>query len=175
MRRGNLAIAGAALAVAVAGGVLVLGRGSTGATATYSSSRVSVSVRVIGAGDRRTLEAVFTPDTPDLHLYGPDLPTEGIDGAGRPTRVNVTGGGWRAVSSSPETESVVPTPFPTVLPGFSAPFSILPPGAVTLRVPIEATSGNRGTVEVAVTYMACSIEGRCFAPVEAQPMTVSVP
>jgi len=146
---------------------------SAGPAATFTASRVQVSVRVSGDGDRRMVEARFAPDAPDLHLYGPDLSPDGIDGAGRPTRLAVIGGGWSAtVEGAP---SVDPTPYPTVLPGFSAPFSILPPGAVTICLPIAPNGGDRGVLRVSITYMACTADGRCFAPVVGQELEVAVP
>jgi hypothetical protein len=52
---------------------------------------------------------------------------------------------------------------------------VYPPGAVTLRLPIELPPGN-GWVDdvVKVTYMACSDRG-CKAPVTGKLVPVRVP
>jgi hypothetical protein len=166
-------VGGIALVITLGIAVLAPPGPSAGPAATFTASRVQVSVRVSGDGDRRVVEAVFAPDAPDLHLYGPDLPPGGVDGAGRPTRLTVVGGGWSATGGG--TPSVDPTPYPTMLPGFSAPFSILPPGAVTVRLPIAPNGDDRGVVRVSLTYMACTADGRCFAPVVGRELEVAVP
>ena len=126
----------------------------------------------MGDGDRRTVEARFEPDLEGLHLYGPDLPATGIDGAGRPTRLAVIGAGWRAIENGPM--DVAPTPFATSLPGFSSPFSIQPDGPVTLRQPIQRLPGGADTVRLALSWMACTADGRCFPPVDGYELDVPV-
>jgi hypothetical protein len=73
------------------------------------------------------------------------------------------------------TVEVAPTPFPTSLPGFSAPFSILPAGPVILRVPLEPAAGDQSSVRVALTFMACTSDGRCYPPVVEHELDVPVP
>lgn len=143
------------------------------ARATFSASHVDVSVAVVLDGTQRVVEARFVPDAPGLHLYGPDLPAGGIDGAGRPTLVAIVTGGW--VAAAGMTMGVAPTPFPTALPGFSAPFSVLPAGPVTLRLPLDPAPGNPVEVRVALTFMACTSDGRCFPPVVGHELVVPVP
>lgn len=140
--------------------------------ATAFASHVKAEVSVVGDGDRRIVEARFEPDLDGLHLYGPDLPVTGIDGAGRPTRLAVIGSGWRAIEGGPV--DVAPTPFATSLLGFSSPFSIQPDGPVTLRQPIERLPGGTATVRVALSWMACTGDGRCFPPVDGYELDVPV-
>ena len=169
--------AGAA-AVASIAAVLLAGCGATAATAattptTFSASHVDVALSVESRPDGRAIVARFVPDGPGLHLYGPELPRSGIDGAGRPTRVDVVGGGWTA--ADPPRGAVHPSPFMTALPGFWAAFPVLPDGPVTLEVPIARAGGDAGTVRVALTYMACTSDGRCFPPVIDHELDVAVP
>ena len=143
------------------------------AATTFSASRVDVSLTVELRADGRVVVARFVPDAPDLHLYGPDLPKTGIDGAGRPTRIDVVGGGWQAADAA--RLAADPSPFMTALPGFPSPFPVMPDGPVTLELPIARGSGDAGTVRVAVTYMACTRDGRCFPPVIEHELDVAVP
>jgi hypothetical protein len=168
----GLAVIGALVATALLA-VALSGRLAVDRSATFSASHVDVTVAVVAEGDDHVVVARFVPDQPGLHLYGPDLPDGGIDGAGRPTRLAVVGGGWKAATAVPH--AAEPTPFATALPGFSAPFSILPDGPVTLRQPIEPAPGDASTVRVALTYMACTADGRCFPPVVGQELDVAVP
>lgn len=154
-------------------GLAALAGALTDRTTRFRASHVDVRVTVMRDGPRRVVGARFVPDAAGIHLYGPDLPANGIDGAGRPTRVAIVSGGWAAAAGS--IVDVAPTPFPTVLPGFSGPFSVLPDGPVTLRVPIEPVAGDRNTVRVALTFMACTSDGRCYPPVVDHELDVVVP
>jgi hypothetical protein len=116
------------------------------------------------------VEATFTPLREGFHLYGPDLPREGIEGAGRPTLLELAPGSrWRAsgpVSSEPTTSL-------QTLPTFEDPFSVFPAGPATLRLPVQsAANGGDAELSVAVTFMACSDAGICLAPVEGRIITI---
>ena len=63
----------------------------------FDQSRVEVRIHLERSADATTVVAEFRPLEGGLHLYVRDLPMEGIDGAGRPTRVDVADAGWRAV------------------------------------------------------------------------------
>jgi hypothetical protein len=135
----------------------------------FDDSRVEVSLHLERNGDTVTVVADFRPLADGLHLYGLDLPMEGIDGAGRPTRVDVVDAGWRAIG--PAQPSVVAED--TVVAGFEEPFPIYPDGPVTLRLAVESTGDlDDGRIDFSITFMACSSAGVCFKPVERHPMSV---
>jgi thiol-disulfide isomerase/thioredoxin len=117
---------------------------------------------------RTWIAARFRPLSSGVKLYGATLPARGIDGLGRPTRIELRPSAhWRVAGPLVADRAERPyrlDPLPTVLP-------VYPPGPVTLRVPVRLTSAQ-GRGEVLVSYMACSDSG-CLPPVIAQPMTVS--
>jgi hypothetical protein len=170
---------GIAAAIVVAA---VVGAGAIVAIPAFAPTSVSmeqsgVRVEIVFSGaDRGEVVAVFRPLDAGFHLYGPDLPREGIDGAGRPTLLELApDSAWHA------TGNVIADPETTLLslPSFDRPFPVFPDGPVTLRLPIErdaaATGAHGDTVlTVSVTYMACSSSGRCLAPVIDQALTVPI-
>jgi hypothetical protein len=116
------------------------------------------------------LAGTYTPEDPDSHVYSKDLPRAGIDGAGRPTLLEVL--------PQPSVRAIGPlsADHPVLLQqfeGFSSAFPIYPDGSVTLRMPIEVTAGAATTtVDLAVTYMACSSKGYCLPPVMDKRLAV---
>jgi hypothetical protein len=133
---------------------------------------VRVDLRYVG-DERGEVVAVFEPVQAGFHLYGPELPREGIDGAGRPTLLELAdGAAWHA------TGALGATPARTLqqLPTFDEPFPVFPAGPVTLRLPVERDGGDgrASPLVVAVTYMTCSDSGICLAPVEGHEVTVEV-
>ncbi|MFL5804026.1 MAG: hypothetical protein ACJ8CR_20065 [Roseiflexaceae bacterium] len=119
------------------------------------------------------LASTYTPEDPDSHVYSKDLPRAGIDGAGRPTLLEVP--------PQPSVRAIGPlsADHPVLLQqfeGFSSAFPIYPDGSVTLRMPIEVTTGAATTmVDLAVTYMACSSKGYCLPPVMDKRLAVVLP
>lgn len=118
------------------------------------------------------LAGIFAPTEAETHVYGKDLPLEGINGLGRPTMLAVlSASGLRvrggAIANRPiELDRI--EALNTTLP-------IYPPGAVTLRVPIELTDRRAGgRAEVSVSYMACGPKG-CSPPVIDKRIAVVVP
>ncbi len=101
------------------------------------------------------------------------MPRTGIDGAGRPTLVELVGPDWSVggpVAASATTED-------RHLPGFSAAFPLYPDGPVTLTVPIVRASGSSGhppPARVSLTFMVCTSSGVCFPPVERAEVEVPV-
>jgi len=125
-----------------------------------SASRADASLRGM-------LTVTFTPLQPGFHLYSMGLPAEGIDGVGRPTRVEVGGAlrsmGLPATAEPVRLESIA---------GLAQPMPVYAAGAVTLWVPVAIGTGASGaraadamTVEqVWISYAACSGQ-LCLAPV----------
>ena len=147
------------------------GRGSTRAyVERLDDARVQINVRYEPTTESAgTIVADFAPTAAGIHLYGIDLPRTGIDGAGRPTRLELVDSAWR--STGPLTASVASQP--TVLPGFDQPFPLYPDGPVTLRQAIERTGPtDDGSIEATVTFMACTSSGLCYLPVQDHPVAV---
>ena len=161
-----LALVGA-LALAIVASRLV-----TPASVVLEESGVQVELSYVG-DDRGEIVAVFRPLQDGFHLYGPDLPRDGIDGAGRPTLLELSAvSGW---SPAGELRSEPATTLQS-LPSFDRPFPVFPDGPATLRLPVElvdATQQN-GELVVSVTYMACSSSGLCLAPVIEREVSVPI-
>lgn len=135
----------------------------------FEPSKVEVRIHLERSVDATTVVAEFRPLEDGLHLYGRDLPMEGIDGAGRPTRIDVVDAGWRAIGPaqpSVDAENVV-------LAGFDEPFPTYPDGPVTMRQAIEPIGDlDDGRIDLSVTFMACSSSGLCYAPVVEHAMSL---
>lgn len=118
------------------------------------------------------IAATFTPDEPSSHLYSSELPRDGIDGAGRPTRLLAEPqAALRPLSPATADQRVVLQQ----LEGFSQPFPVYPDGPVTLRLPVALQSAARPLqARLLVSYMACSSQGYCFPPVVDRPVTITV-
>jgi hypothetical protein len=138
----------------------------------FAESRVDVEVHLETSAGATVLVATFRPTSPDLHLYGLALPRDGIDGAGRPTRLDVVDPVWLAVG--PLTDE--PLAVPQAVAGFDAPFPTYPEGPVILRQAVapNGPAADR-SIDVQVTFMACSTAGLCYRPEIAHPMAVPAP
>lgn len=136
----------------------------------FDEARVEVRIHLERSSERRgMIVAEFRPTESGVHLYGIDLPPSGIDGAGRPTRVTLSDTAWRATVPLFATPSASPVAYP----GFDEPFPVFPDGPVTLRQGVEMTaSSDDGSIDAAVTFMACTSTGLCYLPVENHPMAV---
>ena len=104
--------------------VVLTARAFTPASVVLEELGVQVELAYSG-GTQGEVAAVFRPLRPGFHLYGPELPRDGIDGAGRPTLLEVKpGSGWRAVGLVvPE-----PTTTPMLVPTFDRAFPDLSGG-----------------------------------------------
>ena len=135
----------------------------------FEASAVEVDIQLEQTDAATTLVATFRPLKDGLHLYGRDLPMDGIGGTGRPTRVDVVDAGWRAIGPaqpSVDAENVT-------LAGFDEPFPTYPDGPVTMRQAIESIGdSDDGRIDVAVTFMACASGNVCFPAVERHAMSL---
>ncbi|MFJ7250542.1 hypothetical protein ACIQWA_38685 [Kitasatospora sp. NPDC098652] len=129
--------------------------------ATYRGGGVTVALRLAPGEDGRLfLAATFTPDEAGFHLYSVDLPADGIDGLGLPTRLSVRGG--LAADGAVRADR----PLRTVSPlGLGVQLPVYPDGAVTVALPVRRTA--TGPSEAVVSFGACS-EQRCLIPVTEQ-------
>lgn len=138
---------------------------SAQASATASGVAVTVTLRP-GSADRAELRATFTPQRPGFHLYSLDLPAQGIDGLGIPTRIAVSGGltALGAPSTAQPTHLLRPAGLATDLP-------VYPDGPVSFTVPVRRT--GPGPAEVVVSYGACSAT-TCLMPVTDEHIPLPV-
>src|SRR6185295_17404335 len=100
------------------------------------------------------LAARFTPVSADTHLYAKELPLDGINGLGRPTRLAVTTAtGLRVTGGLSADRPAIDDRIEEL----QTTLSVYPAGPVTLRLPIEVDGDARA--ELSLTYMACSPKG----------------
>jgi hypothetical protein len=141
--------------------------------ASATENGVKVVVRLVPSqtqNDQFALSATFTPLESDLYLYSKDIPTNGVQGLGRPTLLELAKDS-RLTALGGLTESV-PAQTPEVEP---KELLVYPPGEVTLSLPIALPPGSCQLDDnVSVTYAACSERG-CKAPVVSKKIAISVP
>lgn len=118
------------------------------------------------SGGDGTLAATFTPD-PGFHLYAVDLPPQGVDGIGRPTRLEVRGA---LIARAPLTVDR-PASAERVA-GVARPVPVYPAGPVTVRLPVRRSGG--GTASAVLGYAACD-STRCLAPVSGMAVPLTLP
>ncbi|MCP2336584.1 hypothetical protein [Actinomadura rupiterrae] len=106
--------------------------------------------------DASKATAVFRPTRPGFHLYSSDLPPDGVQGLGVPTRFLV--GGGLAATARPTADKAVR---PLLLRELNVTLRVYPDGPVTFTLPVRR-SGHSGTATV--SYGACSAT-TCMAPV----------
>ncbi|GAA2096335.1 hypothetical protein GCM10009759_25430 [Kitasatospora saccharophila] len=127
-------------------------------TAQATANGVTVTVTLVPASDgRREVRATFTPQESGFHLYSIDLPAEGVDGLGIPTRLSVRGD--LTATGSPSTDREIRRLRPA---GLDVELPVYPDGAVTFTLPVRSTGSRQA--DVVVSYGACS-ETRCLVPV----------
>jgi hypothetical protein len=131
---------------------------------------VEVSVERDGAG-KTWLASRFTPTRPGYHLYGKDLPKDGIRGIGRPTLLEIVGAPAMQPAGPLEADRA---PGDLVVDILGLHFPVYPVGPVTLRRPVTFARPGATTAELSVTYMACT-EGTCLAPAIDKRFTVAIP
>src|SRR5262245_7072323 len=135
---------------------------------TENSVRVAVALESDSQG-RPVIRATFTPTEPGLHLYGKDMPEEGIDGFGLPTRLDILGGSIKPAGR------VFADVTPHILKAAEVKLPIYPEGPVTLRQPVEMTGAQETSAELAISYMACRTGGECKIPVQRKKVLVTIP
>jgi len=114
-----------------------------------------------------TLTATLTPDTAGFHLYGQSLPQDGVDGIGRPTRLDVGLGLAADGSVTADRQERL-----DVVAGTHRLVPVYPAGPVTLSVPVRVTPGR--PLRAWLSWAACS-EQVCLAPVIRQPVDLPLP
>jgi hypothetical protein len=172
------ALAAGSLVVALAALTLVRGPGRTGARAPAAALaafnerdvRVALALDCESSG-RGWLSARFTPLRAGFHLYGMELPRDGLSGIGRPTLLEVVhapglrlAGPIRADRpTEPLRDSILELTFP-----------VYPAGPVTLRAPVAFAAPGPLPAELSVTYMTCNGR-RCLPPTVDRRVQVVLP
>src|ERR1051326_2558500 len=134
---------------------------------TENFVRVSLGLETDPEG-KPVLRATFTPTEEGFHLYGKDLPEEGINGLGGPTRLDIVSGSIQSagpmfVDRNTRDEDTLGVKLP-----------IYPEGPVTLRQPISIVRpGDKADVEL--SYMSCKSGGVCHPPVHRKRVEIRVP
>lgn len=126
--------------------------------ASFAESGVQVDLSVEqSARGQDTLVARYTPLRAHFHVYSKDLPPNGLDGMGRPTRLDVLSGfqimGELTADQPVETQEIE---------ALNAIFPVYPDGPVALRLPVK----GEGVGQIKVSYMACSSSFGCLPPTE---------
>lgn len=136
-------------------------------TATHTERGVTVDIEVVVDNDGSALAtARFTPDTQDWHLYDTSMALDGVEGFGRPTRLDITSG---ALSMGPTTADREPYDLAIGPLGITVP--VYPDGPVTLTTPFVSTDSS---VDVALTYMSCGSDGGCTVPVTNRTVQITL-
>jgi hypothetical protein len=136
--------------------------------ATLSQQGVRVDMRWSSAGGGEPVLAVtFTPLRPGFHLYSVDLPPDGVQGVGRPSRVEV--GGGLTATGPPAVDRLAA---PLLVAGLDAPVPVYPDGPITVSLPARLTSGRPPLAWV--SYAACS-SSTCLPPVTHAPLDPAIP
>ncbi len=144
--------------------------GTSISLASFTENDVAVTIQL--DHDRQEgsfLSATFTPPE-GYHLYSKDIPINGLNGLGRPTRLELLSESHiRVVGELTESAKAgVPDFEPKEL-------LVYPAGAVTLSLKIDLPPGRDWFNDaVSVTYMACS-DVLCFPPVEGKVVPIRVP
>jgi hypothetical protein len=178
LRRARISVAAVLLALLPAACGVPTRSGSTGSgaaaaaagpvVATLTEQGVQVELRwSTGAGPAAVLAATFTPVRAGFHLYAVDLPPDGVQGVGRPTRVEVGGG---LVATGPQAADRGVRPLRVA--GLDVPVPVYPDGPVTVRVPVRLAAGRPALAWV--SYAACS-PLTCLPPVSHRPVRLAIP
>lgn len=138
--------------------------------ASFTENGVRVTLTLEGnSSGAAWLSAQFAPTEDDVHLYSKDLPRTGIDGLGRPTRVDADASSSIQLTGAGVADRPIQL---DVIPALNVSVPIYPAGPVTLRFP--AKRSGRGPAVFRVSYMGCGLRG-CLAPVVDRRLSVALP
>ncbi len=144
------------------------GTGNTPAsTAHATADGVTVTVTLLPPSHgQRDLQATFSPQRPGFHIYSIDLPEQGIDGLGIPTRLAVQGGLTAAGKPTANHTTLLLQPA-----GLTTELPVYPDGPVTFTLPVRQTGTHQA--DVTVSYGACSAH-TCLMPVTDEVIHLSI-
>ncbi len=121
----------------------------------FHANGVDVVIEATASGTDVVVQTTFDPGD-GWHLYSTDLAMTGIEGIGRPTRVDVVAG---LSNESTQTQQRVSD---LDVPALGIVVPVYPDGPVVLTTDGALTDTS---IELAITYMACSSDGGCRVPV----------
>ena len=139
--------------------------------ADFTENSVSVHIALeMDSTGQAWLAGTFTPQREGFHLYSMTLPPNGINGEGRPTRVELA-----ADSKMKVTGDLRESAYAEVSSMGPGTLLVYPAGPVTLSLPVSLPEGQ-GWVDdhVSVTYEACS-DMTCLTPVTGKVVDVRIP
>lgn len=137
------------------------------ASFTENSVKVDLSFEPTAQG-KGWLVGTFTPTLEGFHLYSKDLPKMGKYGLGRPTLIErMTPQGAVSLGTLVANQPTEGN-YNRAL-NFS--LEVYPDGPVTLKVLLDGSTPLPN--ELAVTYMACSIQN-CLAPVVEKKVEINI-
>jgi hypothetical protein len=120
------------------------------------------------------LTALFEPLLKGHHFYSKNTPKTGVDGIGRPTLIELSpNASIVARGNLIESRSAIMDAYT----GLAEPLYIYPDGPITLQLPITIPTSNQKslTETIFVTYMTCSSNGLCTAPVVEKAINITIP
>jgi hypothetical protein len=142
------------------------------ALASFTDRDVAVELALEhDAAGTAWLAGTFTPTRQGFHLYGKDLPKEGLRGIGRPTLLEIASGESMRAAGPVQADRATSD---LLVPELGLRFPVYPAGPVTLRRPVTFTRQGSAPAELSVTYMACT-EGSCLAPAIDRRVRVTIP
>ncbi|ARP73438.1 hypothetical protein LK07_30770 [Streptomyces pluripotens] len=112
------------------------------------------------------MQATFSPQQPGFHLYSIDLPAQGIDGLGIPTRLSVEGDLTATGKPTANRSTLLLRPA-----GLTTELPVYPNGPVTFTLPVRQTGPHQA--DVVVSYGACG-ESHCLVPVKDEVIHLSL-
>jgi thioredoxin 1 len=122
---------------------------------------VAVSIRLVMKAASASLCGTFAPTRQGFHLYAIELPDEGINGIGRPTRLSVV----KSNALRPQGAAKADRASTTVkVEPLGLTFPVYPAGPVTLCMPVEVADRRDASADIALSYMTCS-DQVCMPPV----------
>lgn len=127
--------------------------------------RVDIVVSANANGDGQVV-ATFTPDKSGFHVYSIDLPADGVQGLGRPTKVAVSGG--LAATGTQQADKQVRHLRPS---GVDVDLPVYPDGPVTVTLPVHRSTA---AASVLISYAACSESQGCLMPVSDKAIPVTL-
>jgi hypothetical protein len=140
---------------------------------TFTENGVQVDIALEqDANGTLLLAGTYAPIDAHVHLYSADLPRKGLNGAGRPTLLEVPAQpGVHRIGPLTADQPVILDQFTTI----NTAFPIYPDGPVTIRLPIAVSSYDpQVSTTINITYMACSSTGFCLPPVEDKTIAIVI-
>ncbi len=138
---------------------------------SFTENGVTVDIVFEQDASQAWLVGVFTPTQEHFHMYSKDLPLNGLDGQGRPTRLEIISG---PVKAHGEVTANQPT-YGHFTHAIEKAVPIYPEGPVSLRMPITLSGSPTALpTQLSLTFQTCS-EITCLVPVIDKRVEVMIP